>query len=365
MRLRELFSEAWRNLASGTARVLAVAVALAAVLTVTVGMDSATISTIRNEHREFRAQGATYWTITASGRVDGERCEALSALPGVVGAGAVRAGGAVRLDILPAASTRVSEVSPGMGPVLGITQPTATGVWVSPGLAATLGADVGETLGAQGRAILVAAVHHLPKAVTSASLSSGLAAPAPIDGHWDECWLDVETHSDSVNAAMSYSVNPSATGEPGDQPQISQLNGSLGRSRNLQAELGARPTQWILLAAPLLAAVVGAVSSRQRRLEHAAARHIGVTRTDLAAITAAEASVWSVAGAAITVAIVGLVHVGLAQAASMDVRADLLPVLLHAASWAALGAAAAIIGAVAQASATSPRQLYRYFRERA
>lgn len=365
MRVRELLTEAARNLATSTTRALTFALALVAVLLVTVGMDQASVTTTRIAHHQFRADGATLWVLASPDGIDAGRCEALAGLRGVVGAGAVRAGDDVRLALLPSTTTRVADVSTGLRTILAITRPATSGVWISPSLSESLGADPGETLTLEdGSTVTIADRYAFPEAVSSSTLSSALAAPAPTTGLWDECWLDLETYDEATTASMTFSLVPAADDLLGGQAQLTQLNGSHGRSHNLPALLAERPTRWLLLAAPVLAALVGAISVRTRRLEHAAARHVGVTRTDLAATTAVESAVWAITAALLTVAVVAIVHVALMASAGLDPRTDLTATLADTARPASLAAAAATVAATLTSLTNKPRQLYRYFRER-
>lgn len=361
MRGRELLREATRNLATGTTRALTLSLVLLAILVVTIGMDQAGVLGTRLDHARFRAEGSTLWTLTSPGGIDAPRCEALAAVPGVVGAGATRAREDLRLAVLPSTTTRAMDASPGLRTILGI--PTAgPGVWLSPNLSATTGADPGEHLVlTDGTTVPVAGAYTFPEALSWAALSTAVLTPTPSAGVWDECWADIEVHHDGNTAAMRYALTETTAGE---QPQLTQLNTANGRSHNLATLLADRPTRWLLVGAPVLAALLGIAAVRARRLELAAARHVGVTRTDLAAQTALETTAWAGAATILTLALIGLGRVALLAGTGLDPRTGLTTTLLDAARPAALSATTAVAAATLTAAATSPHLLYRYFRER-
>ncbi|MDO5495333.1 MAG: hypothetical protein Q4G64_06440 [bacterium] len=365
MRLREILSEAGKNLSTGTARAIPHALALAVLLIIALGIDQWTVAATRIDHAEFRRDGGTLWSISAPGGIDPGRCEGLATLSGVEGAGAIRIAESTRLRLVPTTPTRLLEATPGMARVLGVEETGLQGVWLSPSLATTLGAARGSEIEfVDGTTAGIAARYSFPSNVTGAALSAAIVAPAPVSGAWDECWIDLGRYTEAATTALHYSVMADASGTPGTQARVSQLNSARGRSHNLEEILEARTTRYLLIAAPVVGAGLAALAIRRRRLEHAAARQVGVTRADLAAITALETAAWAITGALLAVGVVGLLHVALMNGAGIDPRLHLPGALLAAGGLAAISAVSAVVVAALVSLTNKPRHLYRYFRER-
>ncbi|HHW84296.1 MAG TPA: hypothetical protein GX743_10905 [Actinomycetales bacterium] len=362
MRLRELLREAGRNLASGTSRALTWALLLASVILLTAGIDQAAVTGHRIDHEEFRARGGTYWMVQAPGAIDPIRCEAMTSHSGVAAAGAVRGAGDVRLSLLPSTTTPLREVSPGMRGILHIEGHDG-GAWLPESLASTLGLVPGQHLSlASGEAAYVQSVYRQPGG-TSSTLSNALVAPIPIAGMWDECWIDLEVYDESVTAAATSYV-PVRSADGAGETRMTQLSSALGRSHNLAEVLDTRQTRILQWALPALAALVGFTAARNRRLEYASARHVGVAHTDLAATAMLEALAWATAAGLIATATGSLVHVALYRAAGLDPAPTVLGTLASLAAPAAVAAIAACAAAATTAGLTNPRLLYHYFRQR-
>ena len=81
-------------------------------------------------------------------------------------------------------------------------------------------------------------------------------------------------------------------------PDLSQLNPSLGRSFDLNAELGKRTTRFAPLVALVGGLLFGIAGIYSRRLNLASALHAGATRFALASICLLESAVWAIGSVA-------------------------------------------------------------------
>ena len=100
MKLKAILREAWRNVTTGTAHVVAFTLLFTAATAGIAVLDLLAVRQITSAAYEYQNSGASVLTLVAEGRIDGVACAALSRLPGVRSAGALRA---VNSDLIPAA----------------------------------------------------------------------------------------------------------------------------------------------------------------------------------------------------------------------------------------------------------------------
>jgi hypothetical protein len=362
VRLSAIFSEAFRNLTTGTSRALLLAVALTAAVAVTVGVDVRAVVTEQVRHEEFRMSGAATWVLTDPGNVDAGRCERLTAIAGVGAAGALRQAGSTTLAVLPSTSVPMHEATAGMVRVLRVKGTAAAGTWLPQTYAEDTGLAVGATTPTVGGAPLtVAGLYPFPDAARSNPLSHAVLAPAPPTGAFDQCWVDLTVYDEATLALLSTALR--GPGDSAQPAQVTQLNTSLGRSHDLPTALAERSTRPLSFAAPVLSALLAVIAVRMRRLELASARHIGVRRRDLTAQVTIEAALWAGAGAVLSLAAIYLL------AAMTATGRDLVTISPHAAwLWGAritvCAWATTVLATAGTVATVRARTLFRYFRER-
>jgi len=118
-----------------------------------------------------------------------------------------------------------------------------------------------------------------------------------------------------------------------------------------------RLTHWAPAVAATIAALLGVVSVRRRRLEFSGARQAGLTRTALLALVLVETGAWALVGAALASGITALPL--LTTAGSL---VDSPARLLTAAPLAA--AAGAVLAAALTTTTIRRRDLVRWFKDR-
>lgn len=355
MRFREIAGEARRNLTSGTSRALL----LAGLLTIIMGglawLDISAARAIVREAEEFQASGASTLVLEAPGQVSGRACEALGGLPNVRAAGSMRTTGRTVADALPLQTVPLADVSPGFIAVLGTT-PTDAGVVLPTTLAETLGARTGDDVWLDGQQVRVAAIYTYPDDGRRPGFSHIALAPAPVNGTFDQCWVDVWPSSSQVRGLLAAtaegSTNPNA-----EAPAIGQLNSRLGAAFDGSARFASRATAWAPLAALIGGLLVGFASIRWRRLELTAALHAGVPGAAQAVQMGLEAIAWVGGAILLTLPVIAVGVMGLAWG-------DAWPLAALGALVVLGGSVGAPLGVVIGVARTRERDLFRYFKTR-
>jgi hypothetical protein len=298
---REVFREAGRNLASGTSRMLVLALVAGSVMAGLTAADGVGMVRIIQADRDFRLRAATTWIVKAQGQVDPAACEALRRLAGVPAAGARRpASQGLTVAQLPQNPITVYQVTPGFLALLpDLARTGGAGLVVSDQVAGALGWRLGDRIAsADGQAGLAGQAGHAEVAGTYAypddgrAPGLGWAALEPVNARtaFDECWVDIAPDSPAVRALASTAIRLGQ--DQAASPEISQLNSTLGPPADQAKAFHARPT----LSAPWLgaatAAVIAATAAWARRLELAAARHARVPRLASMIQFALEAGAW-------------------------------------------------------------------------
>ncbi|WP_434316149.1 hypothetical protein [Leifsonia sp. P73] len=357
MRFSSLCREAGRNIATGTARFALLSVLLGVALGSLVFIDGMTTSGLIAAAERFRSSGAATETLVAEGRVDGEACEALSRLPGVTAAGALRSSASkITIATLPDAPVPLHEVSPGFVGILTDRMGLPGGVLVPDELAETLGVSAGEVVASDAGPMPIAAVYDYPSDGRRAGFGYAILAVTNQARTYDECWAQAWPQLPNLRSLLLATVIPS-DGADERKPQVSQLNSSLGALFEGSAAFADRMTRLATPTAAAIAAGLGLVSVRSRRLQQASALHAGVTRSDLFALNLLEGGAWAGSAGAIGMGIVVAVAATIAPG-------DHVAVFQSLASIPLAGVAGALVGVAMGTAAMSERQLFRYFKDR-
>ncbi len=371
-----IVSEAVRNLRSGTTRALTFGLICGVLATAALVADALAIDAVQGAAARYLSAGAATLVVESPGGVDGARCEAMTDVPNVRAAGAMRQTDAPLLPLrTPGIELPTFDATPGAVALLRATEgaespsPVAPradrthdttdagrdGMFVSTELAGTLSLTTGSALRTSTGTAEVSGVFSYPDDGRAAGLGYSVVLSVPPRGAFDQCRVLIWPESDAVRAIVASSVlTAGATAE--SPPTIGQLNPTLGEHFDAEARFRDRSTAFVPLAAIAAVGVAGFVAVRPRRLELAAARSVGVTlRAQVAQITL-ETLVWSacaaagaLVGSAVTSAIV-------APSAAIDPSSALV-VALGTLLAAPTGAAVAI-------SSVSRARTHSYFRDR-
>ncbi|GHC73246.1 hypothetical protein GCM10007079_07010 [Nocardiopsis terrae] len=355
MRPSAILSEAWRNLATGTSRAAVFGLGLAVVCGALAVADARNIVALEQRAAEFVASGASVRVLSAESSVNGSSCDALSGVPGVGGAGALRERAALRLDAMPDNPLPAYTVTPGLAAVLGVETVTAEGVWLSEETARTLEATPGQSLGTAEGALTVAGTFPYPDDGRDVRPGYAALVPSADTDPFDECWARVWPPSESTQELLLSAV---AADSPADTALTTgQLNASLGETFDGAAEFSDRITRFVPPATALAGLLLGFVSVRLRRLEFASALHVGQSRRSQLVTALLETGVWSTSG---------LVLAGCALVLASHAGNPGEPGAVLAVSGPGLVAAvpACLAGAALALAGVRERHLFRYFKER-
>ena len=373
--------EAGRNVSAGTTRALRYALALAVILCVCAVSDVVTVRDLVVRAQEYRDSGAAIVTIEAPGLVDGRTCDSFADLPGV------RAAGAIGHDddplvpaALPSGSIASVRVSPGAPRLFHAEDSGTAGVFLSRGVLDALGGSVrsgdlpsddalgGNTLGSNGLgsdapgtlrlregSVPVRGWFEWPDDGRRPGFSYAALSEDAGTLPFDECWVDAWPAPGRLTEVMRTAVHPDPTGQI--RVIASQVNTTRGRSFDGSRSYAERVTRYAPYVALGAGLAIGYVSVRSRRLELAAAQHVGVGRVQQAAQVLLEASSWVIGGGLIAA---GGIAVAIATVGQVE-PAMLVRVAAHA---AVPGLAAALLGCLLAALTVHEHHLFRYFKTR-
>lgn len=358
IRARALLGEVWRDLRSGTAHALLWASVLVVLAGGLAAADARAVVDVLREAQRFREAGAAIQVLTAEGGVDAGRCESLARVPGVTGAGALRAGPALRLAALPSTSLPSYQATPGLVGLLGL-DPAGHGVALSRDAAFALGPSTRVPLadGTDGERL---GVFDQPDDGRDRTLSYAAVEPVPATGGFDACWVEAWPPDPAVGHILRFALTDEASATAsvgGAPPSVRQLNPTLGESHDTVAFFERRVTALAGAVAAGSGVALGALAMRLRRLELASARHAGVRGVTLTVQAGLESGAWAAAAVAIASPLVWV-------AASWGNPGAAVDVWLVGMRSIVAAAGAVVIGAMTGVSLTRERHLFRYFKER-
>lgn len=289
--LREVASEAWRNLVTGAGRALPLTLVLAAGWLLAVDLELASTAQLMVRAETYVAGGGSTYALITDGLVDPARCDALVQTGLVDRAGAARRVSDEVFSSMPANPVPSFEVTPGMmtllAPQIGgasVLYSRALAKTVAPGL---LGDDVGRWPRADG-------VFEWPadgRTPVFEYAQVGLARPA---GAFDSCWV----RATDPTANPTLLLRSVLTAEP-DGPAVSagQVNGRWGETLTTHDEFVGRTSRWAWLAGALFALILAIGAVRLRALEIATSASVGVDRASLILQHTVEAACWGCSAA--------------------------------------------------------------------
>lgn len=302
MKRSAILREVGLNLTTGTSRAATFALLLALIIGSVSTLDIATTRAIISDAQQYREAGGSVLVLSAPDRIDGATCDALGRIDGVGAAGALQESEErIVASALPSTSIPTFTATVGLIRILGAESPIRdrrAGVIVSEEVATSLGLSPGDEWSTSAGAVPVAEVYPYPDDGRRPGLGYAALIPVPTNGErFDECWLEAWPPLADAPALLQMSVLPAA----GDQlqPQLSQLNTTLGTSFDGTGKFESRITRWGYLMSGVLAFGTGWFAVRMRRLELASALHAGVPRRSLSTVIGLEAFAWVLAASAL------------------------------------------------------------------
>lgn len=357
--MRWVLGEAGRNITSGTTHALRYALALAVLLATLAAADAATVDAALHRAEEYRASGANVVVLQAPGMVDGAACDALGDLPGVEAAGAIRSvPEPVVAAALPNGSIAGYRVTEGALALFGVTASehgAGSGVVLSEEVAVSLGLEPGDPFVTTTGTTAVRGTFGWPDDGRRFGFSYAALAPDLSGEPFDECWA--QAWPVPTNLASVLRLTVAAGIDESSQVTVGQLNTTRGTSFDggrLYDERTTRPAPWVALLAGL---AIGYVAVRTRRLELAAARHVGMGVGRQHLMVLAEAVVWVLAAALLAGAVVTVL---ISRSSGVDDGA----LVVVASRVGACGVVGALLGTQLATAATRESHLFRYFKAR-
>ncbi|QWW19975.1 hypothetical protein I6B53_02355 [Schaalia sp. 19OD2882] len=358
MRLREILREAGRDLASGTARAVLLAVGVAAVAVTCTVADLRAMGAVVDAVVTFRSVGASIRIVEVPQGIDARVCDGLTHLPGVRAAGALRkVKEPLTLGVLPSNPLTLYEASPAFATMLpASTGQSRTGLLVPTGLARTLGVGIGQQVPTSQGTALVGGTYSYPEDGRPPGMGWAAIALVPADHGFDECWMDAHPVAASTAAALLWAISADLP-VPDADVVTRQHNSTLGLPTVPARDFLARPTARLPLVAFAVALVLAGAATWMRRLELASALHVGVRRLDQMACLAMQTLVWAGVGAAPAVPV--------ALALTRGRAAETAQVLaLHACMNPLMGVAGALVGTLVAAALVRERRIFTWFKSR-
>ncbi|MGH3501627.1 MAG: hypothetical protein ACRDQA_12190, partial [Nocardioidaceae bacterium] len=160
MRLHEVFSEAYRNLATGTTKAASLGIVLAAITAGLAAADARDIVHLERQAVAFTSPGASVRVLVTHKATDPASCEQLTTLPGVRAAGALKESKPITLNAMPSYKIPAYSVTPGLIDVLHGTRASAQGAWIPAQLANTLGINEGARLQTTAGTLTIAGIYN-------------------------------------------------------------------------------------------------------------------------------------------------------------------------------------------------------------
>ena len=353
MRWAALAGEALRNVTSGTALTLPLALVIGVLSAAIVAICGVDVAAIATRGQQYRDSGGHVLVVRAEGAIDASACAALASVGGVRSGALRRAPHDVVAAALPDSSVPTYEVTDGLAGMLAPLSPGGVGVLLSAPAAQTLGG--GATLATTDGDIQVGGVYGYPADGRRTDLEFAVLAPTTSSAPFDECWAETWPPSTQLDALLRTTVVQGA-GSNVDATLL-QLNGTRGSSFDGEALFDARPTRYLPVAAALAGLLVVFAAARLRRIELASARHCGVTLVDQWLVLMIEGVGWMLGLAVLSVPVTAAL---VTRALPGDASAYLEPGI-HTPLLAALGG---LTGSTIAVLLSGERHLFRHVKQR-
>lgn len=362
MKIRSVFSEAMRNIDSGTAHAVVLCLAVMLCGALFGGYEAYDIITMQQEAQTRVNALADADMIATDGGVDGVACDGLPEGTASAGmhAGAVDAGAEIALLSTSGKALQSFEVSPGMLELIAsndahITKVDTSGVWIPEDVARDFGLSEGSRVQTSQGVMEVAQVYAWPNDGRDTRFSYTFLIPRQASGErFNECWVRQWPHSQEASDLMYSTLIADGRSM---QAAVIGVNKGFDAQYDPYRTYVARATRWVPVLAALCGVAIGVYAVQRRRLEYAGALHSGQSKGAQLLGIGVEAFVWSALGAVSACALICAYCVRMAPS-------DAQTVIQTACRAPLATAAAVIIAAVVTGLTVRQSQLFKLFKRR-
>ena len=354
MRTTTLLREVSRNLTSGTGRVGLFASVAIAVLSLIMLSELLTVAGLVRQGVEYRAAGSAITTLALPGRINGEACEALAQTPEVIAAGAMREAPPISLSALPSSPLKQYVVTPSFPGVLDASE-NGRGAYFSDEVSQAVGwGDVSVA----GRLVPTRGTYRYPSDGRRAGFGWAMLLPThATDRVFDECWVQVWPERSDIRRLLMTTITSASETASREQPQIAQLNTSLGVEFSGVQNYVDRPSRFASFIALVAGVFLGLVAVWVRRIEIAANIHAGSARVVINLQYAIEVVAWSLPAALCGWSIGCVV-------AALGAPMELAPLTTRSAQIALVFLAGSVLGGLIGTSLVREPKLWSYVKGR-
>jgi hypothetical protein len=356
MRTASILQEAWRNVSLGASRTLLIAIGTIVVVGLLSAFEGISVASVIRQAADFRNSGASTIVLRDPGAIDGAACDALDHVSGVVASGAQRQRSETFQPlVLPNQGISFYDVTPGMEKLLNSSpRPRAIrGLLIEHGLATALHVVPGRTIVTESGATIVSGIYTYPDDGRNPELQYAALIVDPPSGSYDECWAKFWPVDEDYAGLMQTVVQ----GTDSANSDFSQLNSSLGSQFDGTALFESRLSRFAALIAFFAEFTICFIIGRSRRLEYASARHVGVSKAQLAIQVALENLMSLIPVGVFLVSAAAVVAWRLGNSFSGEVLVPESAVIVA-------GLVGALCGGVIASLATRVGDLSRYVKER-
>lgn len=347
--------EAVRNVASGTTHAARYAMTLTLLLGTMTAADVLSVDQLLTHAATVRDSGSAVLVVESPGQVRGAACAALSALPQIQAAGALRAADTpVTALTLPRGPLSTYLVTDGLVELLDAESDGPSGILLSENAASALSVQTGDDLATTIGMARVRAVYSWPDDGRRVGFSYAALVPVDSDQHFDQCWVRAWPMPSELSMLLRTTV---AQGEDGTGTAITLLNVAHGTSFDGSSSFTARPTRLAVWAGIGVGLMIGFIATGTRRLELAAARHVGVSARHQHLQLLFESLCWVLPGGLIIAAVSAV----LTASAQPEHQATLWGIAAHT---TVPGLLMALLGVQCGVFSIREHDLYRYFTHR-
>ena len=312
-RLAPVVGEALRDIIGGTTHALALTLLLAFLTVATTGLDLISIARIERQASDYVTTGGATTILDYPGHIDGQACDRLSQVSGVLASGAVKtANGKLTPAATPSNTIPSYEISPGAVRIFrtAVNERGETdtirdgGILLSHDAATPLAIrSGGQFTTVDDDTVHVLDVYQWPDDGRQTTYSYAALIPAQAAQTFDQCWITTWPTPKNTSELLRTSITGDISNDTdGSKPKTLALNTSQGSSLDAAGLYQQRLTGIMPTIMSALCFILALIMVRARRLEIASSLHAGLPKASLALQHLIETFVWSLSAMLIAAA---------------------------------------------------------------